>query len=165
MIDPFAQRLLDFLDELGVRHSELRYRGGTDNKIFDLHQSVEIDGELFYWELSGYLPAKLLAVWTYPLLQVPEDKLAVMAEYVARANFACWHGYLEMEYTPGGRVGFSTSICCDGIEPGFAALRHWLHTSFWRTWEHAPFIRRVIAGELTPAEAIEASTEAARTTH
>ena len=79
MIDSFAQRLLDFLDELGVRHSELRYRGGTDGNIFDLHQNVQIDGELYYWELTGSVPAKILTVWTYPLFQVPEDKLAAVA--------------------------------------------------------------------------------------
>jgi len=164
MIDPFAQRVVDFLDELGVRHSEIRYRGGSDGRIFDLHQNVQIEEELFYWELSGHVPAKILTVWTFPLFGIPEDKLATVAEYVARANYGCWHGYLEMEYIPGGRVGFCTSICCDGIEPGFAALRSWLHTSFWRTWDHAPFVRKVIAGELSPVEAIEAQKEATRTT-
>ncbi|HEY3294028.1 MAG TPA: hypothetical protein VGL38_01165 [bacterium] len=164
MIDPFAQRVLDFLDELGVRRSELRYRGGTEGNVFDLHQNVVIDTEMFYWDLSGNVPAKTLAVWTFPLFGVPEDKLALVAEYVVRANYGCWHGHLEMEYCPGGRVGFSTSLCCDGVEPGFAALRNWLHTSFWRTWEHAPFIRKVIAGEMTPVEALSALEEAARTT-
>jgi hypothetical protein len=164
MVDPFAQLVLDFLDELGAMHSELRFRGGSDVTIFDLHHRVQIDDVQLYYEMSGDIPRRMLTVWTYMLVPIPENRLSAIAEYACRANYGFWYGGFDMEYCAGGRIGFKTSLRCEGFDPGFALLRHWLYTSFFTMHTHAPYIQKVIAGELTPEVAIESQKEDARTT-
>jgi hypothetical protein len=62
MVDPFAQLVLDFLAELGVPHSEFRFRRGSDDKIFDLHDCIQIEEDKYYYEMSGDIPRRMLTV-------------------------------------------------------------------------------------------------------
>ncbi|RPH96565.1 hypothetical protein EHM69_01015 [candidate division KSB1 bacterium] len=164
MIDPFAQRVVDFLDEIGVPHSQLRLRGGTDSKIFDLHHSLQIGDEMFIYEMAVHVSGRVLTVWTFPLVKIPEDKLPVIAEYAARANYGLWIGNFDVEYVPDGRIGFKSTLSCESAEPGFACLRDWLYLGFSIISDHLPYIRRVISGELSPAEALTALEDATRIT-
>ena len=93
---------------------------------------------------------------TYPLIAIPEDRLAAAAEDAACVNREEWYGYLDLEYAAESRIGFRTTLLCESAEPGFAVLKDWLDTNFGMISIHTPFIRNVLFEGITPADAFQA---------
>lgn len=155
-IDPFAQRIVDFLDEVECPHSEIRFRGGTNNEIFTMHHGIELSKGRFYYELTGWTTERLLSLWTFPLLAIPEDRLVQAAEYALLANRNEWFGHFDLEYEPGGRIGFRTSLICETAEPGFAVLREWMFRNFGALMFHIPYIVSVLLDDVEPSKALAA---------
>jgi hypothetical protein len=155
-IDPFAERLIAFFDEIGLPHSEIRFRSKTNNEIFSLHHGMESSKGRFYYVMNGWITQRLLTLWTFPLVQIPAEQLQAVAEYAIRANREEWFGHFDLEYANGGRIGFCTTLLCEGLEPGYAVLRDWLDWKFGTISMHVPYIQSILAGSASPLDALTA---------
>lgn len=86
-------------------------------------------------------------------LNVPEDRLQIVAEFLTRANYGMIIGNFEMDFED-GEIRYKTSIDVDGTELVSALIRQMVYANVVVMDHYIGGIMRVIYGGATPTEAI-----------
>ncbi|MDO8969247.1 MAG: YbjN domain-containing protein [Saprospiraceae bacterium] len=87
-------------------------------------------------------------------VDIPEEKRAVAAEYITRANFGMEIGNFEMDYSDGS-VQFRTSVDIEGGELTPKMIQNLAYVNVTVTDQYLPGLVMVLEGDATPEEAIE----------
>ncbi|MEA5597120.1 YbjN domain-containing protein [Rivularia sp. UHCC 0363] len=85
--------------------------------------------------------------------QAPENKLANVAEFIARANYGMAVGNFELDFTD-GEIRYKTSIDVEGNQLNFDLIRNLVYTNVMMMDEYLLGIMAVIQGEIEVEEAI-----------
>ncbi len=84
---------------------------------------------------------------------VPEDKRAVVSEFITRANYAMVIGNFEMDYRD-GEVRYKTSADVEGTEIPATFLKNLIYANVIMMDRYLPGIMMVIYGGVSPEEAV-----------
>jgi hypothetical protein len=87
-------------------------------------------------------------------INVPENRLAKMAEFLTRVNYGMVIGNFEMDYDD-GEIRYKTSVDIEGSELGFAMIRQIVYANLVITDRYLPGVMRVIYSEDKPHEILE----------
>jgi len=86
-------------------------------------------------------------------VNVPENKLMAVAEFLTRANSGMILGNFELDFTD-GEIRYKTSIDVEGDRLSFALIKRLVYANVTMMDEYFPGIMSVIYGEVEAGEAI-----------
>ncbi|MEG4395801.1 YbjN domain-containing protein [Microcoleus sp. BROC3] len=86
-------------------------------------------------------------------VNVPENKLMAVAEFLTRANSGMILGNFELDFTD-GEIRYKTSIDVEGDRVSFALIKRLVYANVTMMDEYFPGIMSVIYGEVEATEAI-----------
>jgi hypothetical protein len=86
-------------------------------------------------------------------VNVPENKLMTVAEFLTRANSGMILGNFELDFT-NGEIRYKTSIDVEGDRVSFALIKRLVYANVTMMDEYFPGIMSVIYGEVEATEAI-----------
>lgn len=92
--------------------------------------------------------------YSYLPVHVPEEKLALAAEFITRANRGMRIGNFELDYED-GEVRYKTSIDVEGGELTHKMIDNLLHANLSTMDRYFAGVMKVIYADRTPTEAIE----------
>jgi hypothetical protein len=87
-------------------------------------------------------------------VNVPPNRLAAMAEFIARANYGMIIGNFELSYED-GEVRYKTSIDVEGDELSFPLIQQMVYANVATMDHYLPGLMTVIYTDISPAQAIE----------
>lgn len=87
-------------------------------------------------------------------VNVPKERLAVVAEFVTRANYGMIIGNFELDYSD-GEVRYKTSIDVEGDDLSAALVRQLVYANVIVMDRYLPGLMAVIYGEANPTAEIE----------
>ncbi|MEM6350711.1 MAG: YbjN domain-containing protein [Cyanobacteria bacterium P01_D01_bin.14] len=99
---------IDF--EQNVAKSVLRFHHVGNHGEWDCYVKTQEDSRVFIF-------------YSIPPLQVPQEKLTEMAQYICSANYGLVMGNLEMDFTD-GEIRYKTSIDVEGDTLSFELIRN-----------------------------------------
>ena len=86
-------------------------------------------------------------------VRAPENKLAVVAEFINRANYGMIIGNFEMDYSD-GEIRYKTSVDVEGVDMEEALLRHLVYANVLTIDKYFPGLMRVLYADITAEDAI-----------
>ncbi len=86
-------------------------------------------------------------------LMVPEDKRALVAEFILRANYGMIVGNFEMDYND-GKIRYKTSADVEGTDIPQVFIRNLIHANVMTMDRYVPGIAKVVYADADPAEAV-----------
>ena len=86
-------------------------------------------------------------------MNVPDDKLSTVAEFITRANYGMIIGNFEMDYAD-GEVRYKTSIDVEGDNLSNALIKQMVYANVIVMDRYLPGLMRVIFGGVEPAHII-----------
>lgn len=94
-------------------------------------------------------------------VQVPENRLVAMAEFLSRANYGLIIGNFELDFND-GELRYKTSLDVEGLQLDYPPEQPWAISLFKQIVyanvltmdRYLPGILRIIASDTTPAEVI-----------
>ena len=87
-------------------------------------------------------------------INVPQDKRALMAEFITRANFGIKIGNFEMDYGD-GEVRYKTSVDIENDKLTPALISNHVYANIWTMDRYLPGILSVVYSDEAPSEAIQ----------
>ena len=85
---------------------------------------------------------------------VPEERRAVIAEYLMRANYGLSIGSFEMDFDD-GEVRFRTGLDVENDRLSSALLKSLIYSNWVTMDRYLPGLQAVIDAQMSPSEAIE----------
>lgn len=87
-------------------------------------------------------------------VNAPEDKRALVSEFITRANYAMINGNFEMDWSD-GEVRYKTMIDAEGIELVKRLVKNVVYANVLTVDRYYAGLMAVIYGDKSPIEAIE----------
>jgi hypothetical protein len=87
-------------------------------------------------------------------INVPDNRLAKMAEFLTRVNYGMVIGNFEMDYDD-GEIRYKTSVDIEGSELSAALIRQIVYANLVITDRYLPGVMRVVYSDDSPHEVLE----------
>jgi len=139
------EALTRFLDDQNWRYEtmdESAIRGTTSHECGRWTWFASAEPENDFLQCQGIVP-----------MNVPSEKRALAAEYLARANWGLRIGHFNMDWSD-GEVRFQTTLVLESDrEPVASQLEHLVFGNRWMVGHYLPGLMAVIYGKVSPKKA------------
>jgi hypothetical protein len=138
--------LCDFLEQ-----DEWTFDIIRENEALALGVSLE-NGEYKCYSVVDH-ELELIRFYAIAPVKVPKDKLGVVAEFIARANYGMLFGNFELDYED-GEVRFKTASCQEGMKLSHGAAKNLVYLNCSMLDDYFPGLMEVVYGNVSPEAAI-----------
>jgi len=126
----------------------------------DLAYSVTFEGENGEWACVAQVVEEenLFLFYSACPVAAPPERRAAAEELLNRINFNLKVGDFEMDLAD-GHIRFRTSLDVTGHTPGALLINQVVYTNVLSMDKYLPFIKAVLEGTMTPADAAAAAAK------
>lgn len=122
--------------------------------------SVTFEGESGEWTCIAQVVEEenLFLFYSACPVEAPPDRRLAVAELLCRINFSRKVGNFEMDFAD-GHIRFRTSFDSSGHDPAALLIHQMVYINVFAMDLFLPFIKAVIQGSMSPAEAMAAAED------
>jgi hypothetical protein len=142
------ETLQSFFSDVGLPAEPL----DETNTILRINDYVGTNGRWTVFAQALEQNAQIV-FYSYSPINAPKEKMTAMAEFFTLANYGLVIGNFELDMKD-GEIRFKTSMSVAGIEPPNVLLAQMVHFNTVTLDRYLPGIMAVVAGGVSPTEAI-----------